>query len=83
MAVLVHRSLTNSQAIVLAPGFRASRQPSLFARIAESLRLWRRRIRERDELSRLTERELRDMRVSHADVWNETSEWFWRSRRPF
>jgi len=83
MAVLVHRSLTNSQAIALAPGYAGLSRPSLFGRIAETLRLWRRRMRDRQELSHLTDRELRDMRMSHADVWHETNAWFWRTSRPF
>jgi uncharacterized protein YjiS (DUF1127 family) len=92
MAVLVHRSVTNSQAIALAgspamalaPRFAGLAHPSLFARIGQTLRLWRRRTRERQELALLSERELRDIGASHADVWHETNQWFWRaSRRPF
>jgi len=83
MAALVHRALTKSQAIALAPGFGDGARPALSARIAETLRLWQRRMRERRELSRLDDRELRDMRASHADVWNETNQWFWRSSRPY
>ncbi|HUB11917.1 MAG TPA: DUF1127 domain-containing protein [Acetobacteraceae bacterium] len=83
MAALVHRSLTNSQAIALAPSFGAPSRPSLLDRIGETLRLWRRRMGERHELASLSERELRDMRASHADVWHETNEWFWRASRPF
>lgn len=90
MAVLVHRSLTNSQAIALtgappialAPRFGGLLRPSLFARIGRTLRLWRRRMRERQELAQLSERELRDISASHADVWHETNQWFWRASRP-
>jgi uncharacterized protein YjiS (DUF1127 family) len=83
MAALVHRSVTYSHAIALAPGFAGHAGPSLLSRIGDTLRLWRRRMRERQELARLPERELRDMRASHADVWHETNQWFWRASRPF
>ncbi|HUN42191.1 MAG TPA: DUF1127 domain-containing protein [Acetobacteraceae bacterium] len=91
MAVLVHRSLTNSQAIALtrsppiglARGFAMPSGVALFSRIGRTLRVWRRRMREREEMARLSDRELRDMRASHADVWRETNQWFWRVSRPF
>lgn len=75
MAALVHQSLTNSQVLP----FRAHRPaPGLLARFGDTLRRWERRSRERDELSRLSERDLRDMRVSSADVWHEIRQPFWR-----
>jgi len=83
MAALVHRAVTKSQAIALPAAFGDLSRPSLAARLGETLRLWQRRMRERQELSHLNDRELRDMRASHADVWNETNQWFWRSSRPF
>ena len=79
MAALVHQSLTNCQALALSPRFAAPAQPGLFARLTATLRLWQRRERERQELARLDERELRDMRVSSADVWHEIRQPFWRS----
>ncbi|HTX77826.1 MAG TPA: DUF1127 domain-containing protein [Terracidiphilus sp.] len=90
MAVLVHRSVTNSQAIALAGSpamtlparFGGPTGPSLFARTGRTLRLWRRRIRERQELALLPERDLRDMGALYADVWHETNQWFWRASRP-
>lgn len=82
MAALVHRSLTNSQAIALPAPFAGLSRPSLGERIGETLELWARRLRERQELARMSERELRDMRASTADVWRETNQWFWRAGRP-
>lgn len=79
MATLVHQSLTNCQALALPPRFAAPQQSGLFARLMAALRLWQRRTRERQELARLDERELRDMRVSSADVWHEIRQPFWRS----
>lgn len=83
MATLVHHPLTNCQAIALPAGRVVTSGPSLLARTLATLRLWRRRMRERRELASLGERELRDMRASSADIWNETNQWFWRAGRPF
>lgn len=52
--------------------------PGLFRRIRDTLQLWRQRRSERDALSRLTERELRDMRLSRYDVETEVRKPFWR-----
>lgn len=58
-----------------SPATIAHRAPG--ARIADRLRLWRTRIRERDELATLDERDLRDARISRADVLAETRKPFW------
>jgi len=42
------------------------------------LREWRHRARSRAELATLDERMLRDIGVTRADVWRETSKPFWR-----
>jgi uncharacterized protein YjiS (DUF1127 family) len=55
----------------------------LFARVRATLRAWQRHAREQQELARLSERELRDMRVSSADVWREIRQPFWRVTRPY
>ena len=47
--------------------------------IAETLRVWRYRIRERDGMAALTERDLRDARLSRADVQAEIAKPFWRA----
>ena len=83
MAALVHRSLTNSQAVALPAQFATPWQPGLIGRIGDTARLWGRRIRERNELARLGDRELHDIGASSADVWRETNEWFWRTTGPF
>ncbi|MGA3404001.1 MAG: DUF1127 domain-containing protein [Acetobacteraceae bacterium] len=79
MAALVHPSLTNCQGLHYAARFAAPARPGLFAGLTATLRLWHRRSRERQELARLSQRELRDMRVSSADVWHEIRQPFWRS----
>ena len=83
MAALVHQSLTNCQAVPLSARYAPPRRPSLFARIAATLRLWQRQERERQELARLSARELRDMGVSSTDVWHEVRQPFWRVTRPY
>jgi len=39
---------------------------------------WRRRDRERMELRRMSDRELRDFGVTRADIWEESHKPFWR-----
>ncbi len=82
MATLVHQSLINSQAVPLSRGYAAPSQPGFFARVGATLRAWQRHAREQQELARLSERELRDMRVSSSDVWREIRQPFWRVTRP-
>ena len=83
MAALVHQSLTNCQAPSFPARRAAPQQPGLAALLATTLRQWRRRARERQELSRLDERELRDMHASSADVWREVRQPFWRATQPY
>ena len=78
MAALAHPALTNCQAMPRPLQFARSPQPSLLRRLGDTLRRWERQTRERQELARLSERELRDMRVSSADVWHEIRRPFWR-----
>jgi uncharacterized protein YjiS (DUF1127 family) len=82
MATLVHPSLTNCQALSYSSRFAAPQQPGLLARLTATLRVWQRRMRERQELALLGERELRDMRVSSSDVWHEIRQPFWRAPPP-
>jgi uncharacterized protein YjiS (DUF1127 family) len=49
-------------------------------RFVATLRLWRRRVRERRALAALTERELADFGATTADVYRELSTPFWRSQ---
>ncbi len=48
-------------------------------RLAEMLRVWRDRIRDREGMANLTERDLRDARLTHADVHAEIAKPFWRA----
>jgi uncharacterized protein YjiS (DUF1127 family) len=50
-------------------------------RITRTLRLWRRRMRERDALQRLSDRDLRDIGATRADIAWEMSQPFWREPR--
>jgi uncharacterized protein YjiS (DUF1127 family) len=43
-----------------------------------TLRLWRRRVRERGELANMSPREWRDIGVTRADVMREVEKPFWR-----
>lgn len=58
-----------------APGLGGS---GFWRRISDSLALYGRRIRERDELARFTERELRDAGITTTDAWIEINKPFWR-----
>jgi uncharacterized protein YjiS (DUF1127 family) len=79
MAGFAHQSLTNSQLSMLPARQRARGGSSLLSRIAATVRLWRRRSRERAALARLNERELADIAVSRADVYWKISTPFWRA----
>lgn len=79
MATLVHPSLTNCQAFAGSHRFAAEQKAGLLPRLAATLRLWRRRLRERRELALLDPRDLRDIGVASADVWHEIRQPFWRS----
>ena len=48
-------------------------------RFRHVLHLWRRRIRDREELAAMSERDLRDARLSRADVAVEIRKPFWRA----
>ncbi len=50
----------------------------LLTRVRETLRLWRKRIREREELSRMRDVELQDMGISRTNAMMEVSKPFWR-----
>jgi uncharacterized protein YjiS (DUF1127 family) len=65
-----HRS--TPMAVARKPG------PGLLGRTLYALRLWRERVRERDALTRLTDRDLQDMRVSRYDLETEIRKPFWR-----
>lgn len=77
MAALVHKSLIKCQALPLRAAI-APASRGLLDRTLDTLRLWRRRARQRRELAGLTERELRDIRLSSADAWHEIRKAFWQ-----
>ena len=73
MAAITHSSLTNSQPLAVRPWVRG---------LAATLRLWRRRVRERQMLANLTDRELADFGATTADVYRELATPFWRAQPP-
>lgn len=46
--------------------------------LAGTVRLWRRRARDRAQLAMLDDRMLRDIGVSRVDIWGEIHKPFWR-----
>lgn len=57
----------------------ASRPAASSPSVIDTLRLWRRRARERTELARFTARELRDIGVTPADALYEIAKPVWRA----
>jgi uncharacterized protein YjiS (DUF1127 family) len=51
----------------------------VFAQLGETLRLWRKRQRERRELARWSDRDLHDVGLSWSDVVREAEKPFWRA----
>jgi uncharacterized protein YjiS (DUF1127 family) len=80
MSATSHSFLTNSQVIGVHPA--AGGRPHSLAWFAATLRLWRRRIRERRALANLTQRELADFGATTADVYRELATPFWRAQPP-
>jgi len=62
-----------SAALVIAPS-----TPSVISRLMAKLRTWRQRERDRAELARMSQAELRDIGVSSSEHWAEISKPFWR-----
>lgn len=52
--------------------------PSMTSRVLAQLGLWRRRARERNQLARLSERDLHDIGMSRGTVYAELQKPFWR-----
>jgi uncharacterized protein YjiS (DUF1127 family) len=80
MSATSHPFLTNSQVIGVHPATDGRQHP--LAWFAATLRLWRRRIRERRALANLTQRELADFGATTADVYREVATPFWRAQPP-
>ncbi len=74
-------SLIQSMLTDYHPSSRSSHagRPSLLARAAATLRLWRKRIGEKRALERLDERDLHDFGASRSDVYAELRRPFWRA----
>ena len=70
MAYIAHHPLINSQP--------SGRFAAAVARLGATLRQWRRRIEERDQLARLDERTLHDIGLSRAGIYAELRKPFWR-----
>jgi uncharacterized protein YjiS (DUF1127 family) len=80
MAAITHPSLTNSQQLSVRPWLGGRQGP--LARFAAMLRLWRRRVHERQVLASLSDRELADFGATSADVYRELATPFWRAPPP-
>jgi uncharacterized protein YjiS (DUF1127 family) len=57
----------------------ADRSTGLLARVQIAFNVWQRRIRERLELARMSDRELLDMGISKVDALVEYKKPFWRA----
>jgi uncharacterized protein YjiS (DUF1127 family) len=79
MSSLIHPALTDYHP--LSRPARAGRA-SLLARAAATLRLWRKRLREKRALAQLTERDWQDFGASRSDVYAELRRPFWRAPPP-
>jgi len=73
----VLRAVTNSH-VSGEPLQRRARQAGSPEGVWATLRRWRRRTRERDELARLSAHDLHDLGISKAEVWAEAGKWFWQ-----
>ena len=53
--------------------------PGIWTHLGETLHIWRQRYRDRQELARWTDRDLRDVGLSWSDIANEVEKPFWRA----
>ena len=67
MSTLTHESMTNHH------------QSGIFARIGETLHVWRKRQQDRRQLAELTARDLHDVGISWSDIVYEAEKPFWRA----
>ena len=51
----------------------------VLAQVAETVRLWRQRVRERGSLASLSERDLHDVGLSLSEAMAEAEKPFWRA----
>lgn len=78
MIGITHRPLTKYQPPSVSLQLRTTRRPAAIPRLRSLFRLWRQRARERHELARLDQRDLRDIGLSRLEVYDEISKPFWR-----
>jgi len=76
MSSLINSGLTDFHASARSA---VAGRASPLGRVADTLRLWRRRIREKRALERLDERDLHDFGASYSDVYAELRRPFWRA----
>ena len=67
MSTLTHQSMINHH------------QSGIFARILETLRIWRKRQQNRRQLAQLSARDLHDVGLSWSDIVYEAEKPFWRA----
>ncbi len=80
MSAITHGRLTFLHAPA-KPDQTAGSTMGLGQRVSGALRLWRRRMRDREVLQRLTYRDMRDIGATPADIDWEMSQPFWREPR--
>jgi len=51
----------------------------IFARLLEMFRVWQERRRGREQLARMDQHDLKDLGLSHSDVYAEVEKPFWRA----
>ena len=67
MSTLTHQSMINNH------------QSSIFSQAVETLRVWRKRYRNRRVLGQLSARDLHDIGLSWSDIAYEAEKPFWRA----
>ena len=67
MSTLTHQSMINHH------------QSGIFARTLATLRIWRKRQRDRRQLAQLSPRDLHDVGLSWSDIVYEAEKPFWRA----
>ena len=53
--------------------------PGIWTNLGETLRIWRQRYQARQELARLTDRDLHDVGLSWCDIASDVEKPFWRA----